>query len=160
MSDPPRRASFPPVTSFDAFRVAERIEAIAAAIYAAAAKQFAGDEKARALFARLEAEELQHASRVRLLATQYRSDRRLLERISGGAALTRCLRLAEEAHAQATSGAWGVELAAVKRRLSELEAELSTAHAQALAQDGHPALRDFFRQLALQDEAHARLLEP
>lgn len=148
------------MTSFDAFKVAERIEAVAAAIYATVARQFASDEQARALFARLEAEELQHASRIRLLASQYRSDRRLLERFTGGAELAGCLRLVEGALAEVLGGAWGSDLPAVKRRLADLEAQLSTAHAQALAQDGHPALRDFFRQLALQDEGHVQLLEP
>lgn len=148
------------MTSFDAFKVAERIEAVAAAIYAAVARQFASDERARALFVRLEAEELQHASRIRLLASQYRSDRRLLERFTGGAELAACLRLAEGALAEVLGGAWGSDLAAVKARLADLEAKISSAHAQALAQDGHPALRDFFRQLALQDEAHVQLLEP
>jgi hypothetical protein len=148
------------VTTFDVFRVAESIESIAAAIYAACARQFAGDEQGRALFARLEAEELQHASRIRLLATQYRTDRRLLERVAGAAELQGCLRVAEDALSEVQGGAWGADLAAVKLRLADLETRLSRAHAQTIALDGHPALRDFFRQLALQDEAHARLLEP
>jgi hypothetical protein len=148
------------VTRFDVFQMAERIEMINAAIYGAVAKQFAGDERARALFARLEAEELQHASRVRLLATQYRTDRKLLERFPGTAELEGCLRLAEDALAEAQAGVLGTELSAVKARLADLEARLSRAHAQSIAQDGHPGLRDFFRKLALQDEAHVGLLAP
>lgn len=154
------RARFRAVTTFDVFRSAERIELVAAAIYAAIAKQLAADEKLRALFVRLEAEELQHASRVRLLASRYRSDRRLLARVGDGAPLEACLRLAEEALADVSAGAWGQDVAALKLRLAALETELSRAHAQAIAEDGDPALRDFFRQLALQDEAHVALLRP
>lgn len=148
------------MTTLDVFRAAERIETIAANIYALCAQQFASDAQARALFARLEAEEQQHASRIRLLAARYRTDRKLLERFAGGGELEECLRIAEAALAEASRGAWGSDLRAVKGRLAELETQLSRAHAQVIAQDGHPALRDFFQQLALQDEAHVQLLRP
>jgi hypothetical protein len=148
------------VTTFDVFKCAERIEAVAAAIYASFARQFAGDEQIRGLFVRLEAEEIQHAARVRLLASRYRSDTKLLDRVSGAAELEACLHAAETALAEVSQGAWGQDLAAIKLRLALLETQLSKAHAQAIAADGHPALRDFFRQLALQDEAHVALLKP
>lgn len=145
------------MTNFDVFRCAERIEVVAAAIYATLAKEFAADEKLRPLAVRLEAEELQHASRIRLLASQYRSDRRLLPRIAM-VELEDCLRLAEAALAEVGAGAWGRDVAEIKGRLALLETQLSRAHAQTIAEDGDPALRDFFRQLALQDDAHVALL--
>lgn len=148
------------MTTFDVFRCAEQIELIAAEIYAVFARQFAQDGEVRGLFKRLEAEEVQHAARVRLLASRYRGDSKILERVSGATALEGCRRRAEEALAAATGGAWGADLAAIKARLAALEADLARAHAQVIAADGHPALRDFFNQLALQDEAHLRLLEP
>lgn len=148
------------MTTFDVFRCAERIEAFAAEIYAAVAQQFADDDEARGLFKRLEAEEIQHASRVRLLASRYRGDTKILDRVSGAAELEACLRTAEAALSEVRGGAWGGDLAAIKARLATLEHQLARAHAQVIAQDGHPALRDFFRQLALQDEAHVALLEP
>jgi hypothetical protein len=148
------------VTTVDVFKHAERIEAIAATIYAFFARQFAGDEKARALFKRLEAEEIQHATRVRLLAARYVADRRLIERFGHSAELEACLHIAEAALVEVNAGAWGADVTAVKLRLAELEIRLARAHAQAIAEGGHPALRDFFRQLALQDEAHAQLLKP
>lgn len=147
------------MTTFDVFGRAERIETIAAAIYAAVAKQFADDEQARALFVRLEAEEVQHASRVRLLAGRYRVDRKLLERVAGVAELDACLAQAEAALAEVTAGAWGRDLAAIKARLALLETQLASAHAHVMAEDGHPGLREFFRQLALQDDAHVALLK-
>jgi rubrerythrin len=148
------------VTTLDVFRCAERIEAIAAAIYAALAQQFADDAPVRALFARLEQEELQHAARVRLLASRYRADRKLLERFTGVTELQEGLRLSEEALSEVLAGAWGRDVVEVKARLVELESRLGKAHAQAVAREGHPALREFFEQLALQDEAHLELLRP
>lgn len=146
------------MTTFDVFRTAERIEAVAAAIYAEVAKRFAADEKARALFARLEQEELQHASRVRLLASRYRGDTRILPKVPGVADLESCLSHAEAALADVRAGAWDGDVAETRRRLVQLEGLLSRAHAQTIAKDGDPSLRDFFRQLALQDDAHAALL--
>lgn len=146
------------MTTFDVFKRAERIEGIAAAIYAALAKQFSADATASALFARLEAEEVQHASRVRLLASRYRSDTRILEKVPGVAELEICLAQAETALAEVVAGSWGSDLARVKGRLAQLEAQLAKAHSHVIAEDGHPSLRDFFRQLALQDDGHAALL--
>jgi rubrerythrin len=147
------------VSTFELLKRAERIEAIAAAIYAACARQFASDEKVHALFVRLEAEEIQHAARVRLLAARYRSDSRLLARVSGAAELDACLAAAEGALAEVEAGKWAGDLPGVKARLAVLEERLSRAHAHGLAEDGDPGMRDFFLQLALQDEAHAQLLK-
>lgn len=144
--------------TLDVFRCAERIEVVAAEIYAALAARFAADPEARALFARLEQEELQHAARVRLLASRYRSDRTLIAGFDGAAALDGCLREAEQALRDARDGAWGGDLRAVKRRVAELEERLGTAHAHVVARDGHPGLRAFFEQLALQDDGHLDLL--
>lgn len=148
------------MTSLDVFGCAERIEAIAAAIYGVFAKQFADDPAAHGLFARLELEEYQHAARIRLLGSQYRKDRKLIERFTGTAELVACLRTGEQALAEALAGTWGDNLIAVKTRLLELEAQLGKAHANLIAQDGLPALRQFFEQLALQDAAHRELLRP
>jgi rubrerythrin len=146
------------VSTFEVLKRAERIEAIAASIYGFFAKQFADDPKVRALFARLEAEELQHASRVRLLASSYRSDSKVLGTLTVGPELEACVAQAEAALAEVQAGRWGKDLPAIADRLSLLEHDLAKAHAQILAQDANPALRDFFRQLAQQDEAHVALL--
>lgn len=57
-------------TTYQVFEQAERIERTAADLYRLLAEQFAADPAARALFVRLEEEEHQHASRVRLLAAR------------------------------------------------------------------------------------------
>jgi len=147
-------------STFDLFKSAERIEALAGAIYGALANQFCDDEPTRAMFAKLEAEELQHASRVRLLAGAYRADSKLIGRVAGAAELEGCCAAAEAALAEVLAGAWAQDLAGIKRRLAVLELDMAKAHAHFLSQDGHPGLRDFFRQLADQDDAHLALLEP
>ena len=146
------------MTTFDLFTTAERIELITAAIYAAVAKQFVADEAARALFAHLEQEELQHAARVRLLAKRRRADRHILPTIPGPGELDSCLAHAEATLANVLAGTWDGDLAATKRELIRLEGVMSRSHAHVMAKDGDPALRDFFRQLAMQDDAHLALL--
>lgn len=139
------------------FEAAERIETLSGRIYGALAKVFGGDPDARALFVRLQAEEEQHASRVRLLAAHYRRDAKLA--VDGEAAeLEACSAAAAQALAEVEAGRWGADLDEVKRRLAALEEALARAHAHLLARSASPALREFFAVLAEQDEAHARLL--
>lgn len=146
-------------TTYDLLARAERIEATAAAIYAALAVQFARNPAARSLFEALAAEELQHASRVRLLAARYKHDGKLVRNgPSRVPALEACLADAQAALADIRAGRWGADFAATKRRLGELEDCLAKAHAEVIARDANPDLRLFFEQLARQDEAHARLL--
>jgi hypothetical protein len=146
-------------STFDLFKCAERIEALSAAIYGILALRFRGDAQAEALFLRLEAEELQHASRVRLLAATYRNDSKLIDRVNGAEQLDACLADAERALAEVQSGAWGPGLADVLSRAGRLEARLAAAHANLLALNGDSGLRQFFEQLARMDEAHFHLLK-
>jgi rubrerythrin len=146
-------------STYDICERAERVELAAAAIYGALAERFRHDPDAHALFARLEAEELQHASRVRLLAARYRHDSKLLERASGDLGqLDRILAECQAVIAAVNTGTWGQDLAEVKRNLAALEDRLAEAHADLIARAGHPELRRFFELLARQDEAHVRLL--
>jgi rubrerythrin len=146
-------------TTYDLLRLAERIELIAAEIYAALALQFAGNASARSLFESLAAEEVQHASRIRLLTARYKHDAKLVNRrTTETPALDAILAEALAALAQIREGRWTRDLAETKRRLGALEDRLVGAHAEILARDGNPDLRAFFEQLARQDQAHARLL--
>ncbi len=146
-------------TTYQVFEAAERVEVLSAAIYAALSRRFASDPDARALFARLEAEELQHASRVRLLAARYRHDPRLLEKLEVDArALDELAAEAEAVLRLVRADEWAEDLAEAKRTLAALEDRFSLAHAQLLAGAAHPALRDFFEQLAAQDAGHRELL--
>jgi hypothetical protein len=146
------------VTTFDLFQLAERIELAAAELYATLAKQFADDEGARALFVRLEQEELQHAARVRMLASHYRKDPKLVGHVTGAGALGHCELQVRAALAEVQAGAWGRELDPILTRLSLLEDALAKAHADAMAEHSNDGLRDFFRQLSAQDAAHHQLL--
>jgi rubrerythrin len=138
---------------------AERVEVLSARMYGALARRFGGDPEVRGLFVRLEAEEQQHASRVRLLAAHHRNDPKLPV-VAGAAELDACIADATRALEDIEAGRWPQDLAEVKRRLRALEDRLARAHAHLLAKDTPPALRSFFTALAAQDEAHARLLAP
>jgi rubrerythrin len=146
-------------STYQVFEEAERVELLSAAIYGALAERFTGDRDARALFPRLQEEEIQHASRVRLLAARYRHDSKLLERV---ASESRNLRpLIDECEAilaAVKDGSWGRDLDEVTRNLAALEERFCRAHADLIAREGHPELRVFFIQLARQDEAHGRVL--
>jgi hypothetical protein len=145
-------------STFEIFRQAERIETISAEIYGTLASQFRDDLDAHALFIRLEAEEMQHASRIRLLAATYRNDSKLLVRVNGACELEACLAEAESALAEVQAGRWGESLAQVLGRVARLEDRLARAHANLLALNGNGALRDFFEQLSRMDDAHVELL--
>ena len=69
------------LTNFDILDRAERLEVLAAELYAAFAIRFADDASAAKLFGRLREEEHQHAARVRMLAAQARRDGKLLGKI-------------------------------------------------------------------------------
>ena len=144
--------------TFEVFEIAERIEEVSAAIYGALARRFEEDADARALFVQLEAEELQHVNRIRLLAATYRHDSKLLDRVNGGAELAESLAEAERSLEEVQSGGWGARLADVLGRLARLEDRLARAHANLLALNGNGQLRHFFEQLARMDDAHVQLL--
>ncbi|HEY6101082.1 MAG TPA: hypothetical protein VIW03_16720 [Anaeromyxobacter sp.] len=143
---------------YQLFHRAERVERLSAHVYGALAARFRGDAEAHALFVRLQTEEEQHASRVRLLAAHYRNDPKLPVEADAGE-LDVCAAECERAIAEIEVGAWGTDLAEVKGRLAALEERLARAHADLLARNAAPALREFLAQLASLDAAHARLLE-
>lgn len=146
-------------TTYDLFDAAERIERVCAEAYAELAARHASDPEARALFERLRDEELQHASRVRLFASSYRHDPRLVDRVALDAGeLGRALADAEATLAEIRAGWWEGGLAAAKARLAEMEDRLARAHAERMARDAHPAVRAFLERLAAQDEGHRELL--
>jgi rubrerythrin len=154
------RASVEPLaTTYQIFEIAERIELVSAAGYALLAERFRGDLHSRAVFLRLEEEELQHAARVRLLAARYRHDPRLLDGAPANPSeLTLMLEDAEAALASIRAGTFADTAEEAMVNLVALEERCGRAHAELIAQDGHPALRDFFVQLSTQDDGHRELL--
>lgn len=136
---------------------AEQIEALAERLYRVLAERFDGE--ANLLFRRLADEEAQHAARIRLLAARYRHDRRLVASMDFDLGLLdRLFVEAEGALATVVGGAWDGDPAAARRAAVELEQRFCLVHAQVLSSAGHPELRAFFAQLAVQDRAHQELL--
>jgi rubrerythrin len=146
-------------TSYEIFEKAERAEQLAAALYQLLAQRFSGDPEARDLFLRLEQEELQHASRVRLMGARYRHDPRVLGRLAvDHSELDSILAESEQAVRDAQDGSFARTLDQARARLRALEEHCARAHAEMIAREGNPALRQFFRKLAEQDRAHGELL--
>jgi rubrerythrin len=145
-------------TTYQVFEKAEQIEGICAEAYRILAEQFAGDAGTCDLFERLAREELQHASRVRLLAARYRHDPRLLGGPIDVAGLDPMLAQALEALASIRSGSFARTPEEARTRAAELEERFARAHAELISRQGHPALREFFTQLAAQDRGHRELL--
>jgi rubrerythrin len=145
-------------TTFDILDKAEKIELLAAELYAAFAKRFGDDDAAAKLFTRLRDEEQQHAARIRLLAAQSRRDSKLLGKLDLDArALDAVIQEMVAVLANVRNGNWGADLAQTKRLLVDLEERCARAHAQGL-QGLNESLRKFFEQLAQQDRAHEELL--
>jgi rubrerythrin len=144
------------------FTAAERLELLAAEMYRLLAEQFAAKEGVRALFWRLHQEEIQHATRVRLLAAQYRNDSGLFERaiLFEGAPDPRALVASLEATVrEVEAGAWGSDLQEIRARVVDLERRCVSLHAQFVAAGASPEISSFFEELARQDVEHERLLE-
>jgi hypothetical protein len=144
-------------STYHLFQRAERVEWLSARVYGALKERFPEDSEAHALFARLEAEEEQHAKRVRLLAADYFRDRTLTVEADPGE-LDLCVGECERAIGEIESGAWGTDVAEVKRRCLALEERLVRAHADLLTRHADSPLRDFLAQLAYLDMAHVQLL--
>ncbi len=145
-------------TTYKLFETAEQIEGVCAETYRLLAEQLSGDPATRELFERLAREELQHASRVRLLAARYRHDPRLLGAPVDLAGLDHMLAEALEVLSAVRNGSYARTPEEARARAAEWEERFANAHAELITRQGHPALREFFTQLAAQDRGHHELL--
>jgi hypothetical protein len=145
-------------TTYQVFEKAERIEVLSAEVYQLLAARYAADKAAKDLFVRLEEEELQHASRVRLLAARYRHESGLLGAAAGSAELDALLQEVEELVRSIRNGSFARDLDEAREKLAAFEDRASRAHAEIIARTGHPSLQKFFQALANQDRAHQDLL--
>jgi rubrerythrin len=136
---------------------AEQLENLAADLYAIVAARADIGRETRRLFEQLRQEEHQHALRIRMLRSQCAKDSRLARGIAlVGGAIDLLLARANQVKERLADPDLGLpEILAV---LAELEQEFQVAHAEVVASDAAPDLKAFFRKLAKQDEAHARLL--
>ncbi len=146
-------------SSYQIFEKAEQLELLSAEIYRLLAERFRDQRAASALFTRLMEEELQHASRVRLLRARYRHDAKLFEDADlASANLDALIREAREIGSAIARGEWGENLEVVKQELAEIEDRFAVAHAHALCLGAAPSIRSFFEALAQQDQEHRKLL--
>jgi hypothetical protein len=145
-------------TTYQIFEKAVRIEELCAEAYHLLAEQFAAEPEARDLFLQLEQEELQHATRVKLLAARYRHDPRLLGAPVGAAELDGLLADAEHALAAVRGRSFARTAEEARARAASMEERFARAHAELISHEGHPALREFFCKLAEQDRGHDELL--
>jgi rubrerythrin len=140
---------------------AERAELLAAELYGMLAERFASKEVLRVFFGKLHAEEIQHATRVRLLAAQYRNDPGLFSgaaMFEGAPDPRQVLAELEAIVREVEAGAWGSDLREVKTRIVELEKRCVSVHTQFMVAGAPRAISSFFEELAKQDEEHERLL--
>jgi rubrerythrin len=149
------------MTTYEHFSKAELVETIASEIYAHLATRFAGQPDVAADFRRLAAEEVQHAARIRMLARQTSSSKKLfrdLPRVD--AEIEDLLRDAVLLRAEVRRERWGDDLGQIRARLVAWEDHLATAHAECVSRGADPSVSTFFEALAKQDRAHAHLLAP
>jgi rubrerythrin len=139
--------------------LAIRVEQLAARIYRILAERFADDAKASAMFGRLAEEERQHELRIEMLAET------LVRRPELDRALVLDLDKTERALAEGEALAAVLEsprprppLARARRLAAQLEGRFARVHADQLAAQSDPELREFFRVFVAQDREHAALL--
>jgi hypothetical protein len=123
-----------------------------------AASKFSGDREVRALFERLQQEEIQHAYRLRMLRSQCMKDATLGRGLVLDAGLLGRL-LETGAQVKKRLASEELTLAGLLSLFVELEDAFSCAHAESLTAEADPKLRTFFESLAKQDEQHRLLLE-
>ncbi|HEY3447898.1 MAG TPA: ferritin family protein [Myxococcales bacterium] len=136
---------------------AERVEALSATLYRRLAEGLASGSGARVTFARLAAEEEEHAARIRLLKTRIEArpwNPELTLDLAGAEAMV--------ADAEALLGLVEAEgppasVEGAARLMIESERRLSAVHAHELVA-GDPELESFFAELAMQDQVHLEIL--
>jgi rubrerythrin len=135
---------------------AEQLELLAAQIYHALAAQFGGAEE-RSLFGRLEKEEIQHAARVKMLASQYLHDRKSFREFDVDMTmLDKALACGRSILARIPT----LDFASARSECAGAETMFAAAHAEGLAQSSMRNLGGFFMQLAAADREHIELLKP
>jgi rubrerythrin len=138
---------------------AERVEHIAARLYAALAARFPDRPDAAALFQQLEAEEEQHALRIASLATSYAQDpSRYGELQLDRGRLEQLQRDGEALLVTLEAFELTLDLERALELSAQLEERFGAAHAQVAVAQSSPALREFFEIFVAQDRAHAALL--
>lgn len=141
----------------DAFAIAEQAEHAVGDIYRILASYFAFDPDLRALFVLLEQEERAHARRVRGLAERRAARGATWQPALDVKRMQRLLRRARAFHHE-LARADVIEAEAALRLSMDLEDAFGAAHAEALAHERDPELRELFAVLSEHDYGHRELL--
>jgi rubrerythrin len=148
------------MTSYEFFRLAERIEDLARHLYLVLADHHATPPGVRQLLLGLAEEEEEHGRRIQLLAASLRGSTwtdRIVSQSAASmrAAATEFERVLAEIRSRRRPG----DLMAILDRLVEMEDRLAFVHAEDLAQAAGPEVARLFEALARQDQRHRKLLE-
>ena len=139
--------------------MAQSVELVAAELYRLLAAKFVSGGPIATTFENLAKEEDQHALRIQMLRSQV--SRRPMD-FRQDLDLSNIEALLEEAHMLRelfAQDAFRPTTAEAKRFMIELENRFYEAHAQVIVTMENEDLRGFFRSLAEQDRAHAKLLQ-
>jgi rubrerythrin len=142
----------------DLLRKAESIERISAEIYRVLAQRFARDNDAAQTFSQLETEELEHANRVHLFASQLLHDPRLVTKDEPADGETNALLAEAEAALRRVQSPEPLDLGEALDLCVHLEAHLDEGHAHVVAASAHPQVSRFFAMLSKEDRLHRELL--
>jgi len=149
-----------PVTYYEFFKLAERIEELSRGIYLTLAEHPATPPGVRELFVGLADEEQEHGRRLQLLGNSLRGSawaNQVVEAASAGlqAAALEFENFLSEARTQRQPG----DFMRILDRLVQMEERLSFVHAEKLAQGAGPGTARLFESMARQDRRHQKLLE-
>jgi rubrerythrin len=148
------------MTSYEFFKLAERIELLARDLYAELADEPATPPGLRKIFLGLADEEQGHAQRIQLLAGTSRGAAWLdqLNR-EAGAALAAVTKEMEAFISRLKARRRPDDLVVVLDQLVEMETRFASVHAEELAKLAEPSVAKLFAALAKQDQRHRTLLE-
>jgi rubrerythrin len=148
------------MTSYEFFKLAERIEDLARNLYVVLAEHRATPPGVRQLLLGLAEEEEEHGKRIQLLAASLRGSTwtsQIVDRVGAKmeAAAAEFQVFLAEARGRRAPG----DLMAILDRLVRMEERLAFVHAEDLVQGVEPRVARLFESLARQDQRHRTLLE-
>jgi len=139
----------------DYLDAAERVETLCAELYGVLAERFSVTPEIKTFYVQLQGEERKHAARVRLLRKEYEAEpARFSDPGLDSLRLERLVGRLDDLLAELSEPDAEVELGTALDLSWQLEADLASAHAEAIAQLTNPRLRALFMLLAEADRGH------
>ncbi len=145
--------------SLEILDLAVRLEVVASRIYHSLSGHFQAQPAVSEGFAKLSAEERQHAARIQMLKSEYARDPEHFGQLTNaGWALENLLVSSEQLLAQLEGPPMELDLNSVIDVMVGFEEATADLHAERLAQAAPPNTAGFFQLLAKQDRKHAAFL--